>query len=79
MVRMLLLAIAMLAVQGCMATSSKRIYMQDGAEGYKIECEGLNPCYDKAGEVCKGKGYTMITNSSGTKANTTVFVIKCNK
>lgn len=59
----LLLIVAILS--GC-ATSSKT-YTADGKAGYSITCSGsaLNwgMCYEKAGEICRSKGYEVLNKS----------------
>jgi hypothetical protein len=49
-------------ITGCAA--SKQTYMPDGSLGYSISCNGsavgMNVCFEKAGEVCGSKGYSLI-------------------
>ena len=58
-----LLAISLLV--GC-ATASK-IYLPSGEQGYSVTCSGAaltwGHCFEKAGELCGAKGYTVITRS----------------
>jgi hypothetical protein len=55
-----LVAAALLA--GC--AFSKPAYLPDGRVGHSI-CDGaavgMNVCYEKAGELCRGRGYDLIT------------------
>jgi hypothetical protein len=83
MMKMILSMIIMLSIQGCSIYSNKQVYLQDGSTGYRIECEGASPCYDKAGEICKGKGFTTIEQTAGRlhggDTNMSMIVIKCNR
>jgi hypothetical protein len=49
-------------IAGCAV--SKQTYMPDGSLGYSISCNGsavgMNVCFEKAGEVCGSKGYSLI-------------------
>lgn len=78
----LLMAVALMLAAGCQATS-RQVYMQDGSQAYRIECEGVDPCYDKAGELCKGKGYSIVDQSagplSGGSVNRSVVVVRCRR
>ena len=48
---------------GC--ATSKETYMPDGSLGYSISCNGsavgINVCFEKAGELCGAKGYSLIS------------------
>jgi hypothetical protein len=50
---------------GC--ATQKAVYLPDGRQGYSINCSGpdLNwgMCYEKAGEVCKSRGYDVISKT----------------
>ena len=77
---MALLAVAL--VQGCESSSSKRIHYQDGSEGHRLECDVLDTCYDKAGAICQGKGFTTVEQSTGARSGSAAKVnvlIRCNK
>lgn len=51
------------ALAGC--AQHKTTYLPDGRQGHSISCSGgslsWNLCYEKAGEICKAKGYDVIT------------------
>lgn len=51
-----------LLLSGC-ATSSE-LYLANGQKGYAINCNGaansISTCYEKAGELCGSKGYTLL-------------------
>lgn len=55
-------AVILAVLSGC-ATASKT-YTADGKEGYTIDCNGTasswSYCYEKAGELCKARGYEVI-------------------
>ena len=59
----ILLVVAVLG--GC--ATSRQTYTSDGQQGYSINCSGsaLNwgMCYEKAGEICGGKGYEVLQKS----------------
>jgi hypothetical protein len=44
--------------------TAKRTYGPDGRAAFAIECSGQalswGKCYEKAGEICGGKGYDVI-------------------
>lgn len=83
-----------LVLTGCASTSTT--YTPDGSQGYSLNCSGLarnwGMCYEKAGNICKEKGYTVVaggTDSIGSLAatrdgvaggssHTRNLVIKCN-
>lgn len=81
--RKLLLAVTAVAlVQGCSSYSSRQISFQDGSEGYRLECDVLDSCYDKAGSLCRGKGFTTVEQSTGARSGSGAKVnvlIRCNK
>ena len=47
--------------------TSKQTYTPDGQKGHVIDCSGsaLNwgMCYEKAGQICKDKGYIILEKS----------------
>jgi len=70
MKRAILFLVILACVSGC-ATASKT-FTSDGKEGYVINCSGsaLNwgMCYEKAGELCREKGYVVLEKSGDTGA-----------
>lgn len=83
----------LLLLAGC--ASSKVTHMPDGSIGHSINCSGSaltwNGCYEKAGELCKERGYTVIAGGSdetavvagnqfgvyGSAAATRSMLVKC--
>ena len=59
----LVAAFSGLVLVGCAIT--KETYLADGRKGYSISCDGaavgINVCFEKAGELCKGKGYDLVS------------------
>ncbi|KAF0843441.1 hypothetical protein FNL37_0867 [Methylovorus glucosotrophus] len=82
-----------LLLTGC-ATSSPT-YAPDGSKAFSLDCSGAarnwGMCYEKAGQLCKEKGYeivaggsdsnsTVVANQNGVYAGSTQtrsMVIKC--
>lgn len=68
MKKAVLLLVIVVFVSGC-ATASKT-FTSDGKEGYAIACSGLalnwGMCYEKAGELCREKGYVVLEKSGDT-------------
>jgi hypothetical protein len=68
--------LAMLA--GCV--TSKEIYLPDGAKGHNISCDSIftstDGCFQKAGEICGSKGYTIANIPAGMMSARGLF-IKC--
>ncbi len=73
------------------STPSEPINLNDGGKGYRITCGGAfattASCYEKAGAICTGKGYTVVhENSISPPADADYFwnaaafetIIKCN-
>lgn len=62
---LILSMLSLFSVFSC--ATSKQIYTADGQRGYSITCSGqaLNwgMCYEKAGEICGGKGYDILEKS----------------
>ena len=60
-----LIALAVLAVSGCAATSETAV--KHGKRGLHINCSGLssswNKCYAEAEKSCGEKGYRLIAKS----------------
>lgn len=54
--------VAALVLGGC--ATSKTVYLPDGSKGYAVNCDGAalswNLCYEKAGQLCKDEGYTIL-------------------
>ena len=61
----ILVALAVLAVTGCAATSETAV--KHGKRGLHINCSGLssswNKCYAEADKACGTKGYRVIAKS----------------
>jgi hypothetical protein len=55
--------LSVLVLSGC--ASATKTYAPDGREAYSLDCSGTSRnwgmCYEKAGEICKAKGYDTIT------------------
>lgn len=84
----------LLLLAGC--ASSKPTYLPDGSMGHMIGCSGSaaswGMCYEKAGQLCGPKGYTVVAGGAEqgavvTATGGTVFggstmtrsmMIKCN-
>jgi hypothetical protein len=53
-------------VAGC--ATSRETFLPDGEKGHSINCSGtaLNwgMCYEKAGDICGSRGYTVIAGGS---------------
>ena len=51
--------VAGVLLTGC--AMSKETHLPDGRLGHSISCDGsavgMNVCFEKAGELCKGRGY----------------------
>lgn len=65
---------------GC--ASSSKTFAPDGSTAYSLNCSGTarnwGMCYEKAGELCKEKGYEVLgggTDSSATLAATNGTVV----
>ena len=61
---------------GC-STPIKQTYTSHGKEGYQLVCGGffetgdLSNCYQKAGELCTTRGYTV------TQTNISSIIVEC--
>ena len=68
--------LAMLA--GC--TTAKDVYLPDGTRGHRVSCDTFAissaACFEKAGEICGAKGYTIV-NVPGGMISTGDLFIKC--
>ena len=55
-------------LSGC--AISKKTYLMDGSEGYRISCGGaavvIHLCFEKAGEVCGSRGYDLVSRDGRT-------------
>lgn len=62
--------VATLALSGCAV--DKPTYGPDGRAAHSINCSGSaltwNACYEKAGEVCRTKGYSVIAQNGASSA-----------
>jgi len=51
-----------LSLTGC--AIARETYLADGTRGYSISCDGaavgINTCFEKAGELCASRGYTLL-------------------
>lgn len=58
-----------LLLSGCAALATPT-HLPDGSMGYGINCSNSdwNACYQKAGELCKERGYEVITGGSEQSA-----------
>ncbi len=58
-----ILCCSLLALAGC--ASSTKTYAPDGREAFSLDCSGTarnwGMCNVKAGEICKEKGYDIIS------------------
>jgi vacuolar-type H+-ATPase subunit B/Vma2 len=57
------------ALFGCSTARVKPTFTASGNEGYQLVCGGffetgdLSGCYEKAGEICTDKGYSVTQTS----------------
>jgi hypothetical protein len=58
-----LTALVGLLVASC--AIAKPTYLADGRQGFSISCDGaavgINVCFEKAGDLCKGRGYDLVS------------------
>jgi hypothetical protein len=63
---MRLMPLLFILVAGCATT--KTTHLPDGGVGHSINCSGgaltWGACYEKAGDICKERGYTVIAGGS---------------
>jgi len=68
MFRILVVTSSFLLISACATVTET--YLPSGKKGYNIGCDGSalswDLCYNKAGEICKSRGYRVI-NKSGDK------------
>jgi hypothetical protein len=63
--------VAGLAVLAGCSTSAKDAYLPDGTLGYHVSCRSAAfaadsaDCYQKAGDICGAKGYTVVDIPAG--------------
>ena len=70
----LIVIVSCLLLLGCCGVSaaSSQIFTSEGKKGYSLNCSGKNRnwghCYQKAGNICKERGYDVleVTGESGT-------------
>jgi hypothetical protein len=55
--------IACLLLTGCAV--ARTTHLPDGRVGHSISCDGaavgMNYCFEKAGELCQGRGYDLVS------------------
>jgi hypothetical protein len=55
--------IAGLLLAGCAV--ARTTHLPDGRVGHSISCDGaavgMNYCFEKAGELCQGRGYDLVS------------------
>lgn len=60
-------AACLAVLAGC--TTAKDVYLPDGTQGHHISCDTFASssadCYQKAGEICGAKGYTIVNETGG--------------
>ena len=64
MKHLICILITLVVLGGC--ASSKQIFLETGEVGYRVKCGGKtfgswSDCYQRAGEVCKAKGYDVVS------------------
>lgn len=68
MKRSVFLFISLCCLFGCAAAS--KTYTPSGEQGFVIDCSGSarnwGYCYQKAGELCREEGYTVLSKSGDT-------------
>lgn len=80
---------------GCAVATTQPTYSPDGSHAHSINCSGSartwGMCYEKAGEICKERGYEIVgggtdqnalllANGNGAfagKSNSRSMLIKC--
>ncbi len=66
MYKYFLLILVLILIGAC--TSSKKVNLPDGSIGHEIDCSydpkgfpgSMADCYNMAGEICSGRGYTVL-------------------
>lgn len=68
-----LTALSALALAACVTPS--KVYLPDGARGYLVDCSGWafnwGHCDQRAGEICKERGYDVFSRSQDRGATMT--------
>jgi hypothetical protein len=85
--------LALTTLVGC--ATSTQTYAPDGGQAHSINCSGAaltwGMCYEKAGEICKERGYEIVGGGSdangvvtannasavGVRGSTRSMVVKC--
>ena len=61
-----IIAACIVPLAGC--ATARQTYTPDGKVGHSINCSGSalswGQCYEKAGEICGAKGYTVVGGGS---------------
>jgi hypothetical protein len=72
MVKIAATLLLIVSLVGC--ATGKETYTPSGKKGYTVSCDGAvlgwSHCYEKAGEICKEKGYNIL--AGGTDKGTVV-------
>jgi hypothetical protein len=89
----ILALLAAISFTGC--ATSTQTYAPDGGQAHSINCSGAaltwGQCYEKAGSICKERGYEVVGGGSdangvvtanngsavGVRGSTRSMVIKC--
>jgi hypothetical protein len=91
--KIILALLALLTLNAC--ATSTQTYAPDGGQAHSINCSGAaltwGMCYEKAGSICKERGYDVVGGGSdangvvtanngsavGVRGSTRSMVIKC--
>ncbi len=69
--RTIILFALIIFISGC--ASASQIYLPSGDVGYMINCSGAklawSDCAAKAGDICKSRGYNIISSSGDKNAS----------
>lgn len=72
--KQIVISIFVIALSGC--ATSKQTFAPDGKSAHSIDCSGeftnWSGCYEKAGELCKEKGYEIITGNAENYQSVTI-------
>lgn len=66
--------LAVVTLTACASTSNEGplatpTHLPNGRPGYSVQCSGsMSGCYEKAGEMCKGRGYEVVTQQQSRKS-----------
>ena len=62
--------VIILIIQMTACVTSRKVYTSESQRGHSINCSGSGldwgKCYEKAGELCREKGYEIIETSGDT-------------